>query len=107
MGEVHVCLLTRASKTKLKRSVCVQNKSTEGVLVNLPFVTFGIFQLQNWLWKTVCFQRGHLFQKCPGYFRIPTLCLRSSFAGLLLDWTRRRRATKQPLCFLNGLPCIA
>ncbi|XDA74933.1 hypothetical protein R6Z07F_005163 [Ovis aries] len=35
---------------------------------------------------------------------IPTLCLRSSVAGLLLDGTRRRRATKQPLCFLNGLP---
>lgn len=47
MGEVHVCLLTRASKTKLKRSVCVQNKSTEGVLVNLPFVTFGIFQVSS------------------------------------------------------------
>ena len=30
MGEVHVCLLTRAREAKLKRAACVQNKSTEG-----------------------------------------------------------------------------
>ncbi|XP_020946522.1 LIM domain only protein 3 isoform X2 [Sus scrofa] len=65
MGEVHVCLLRRARKAKLKRSAYVQNKSTERVLLNLPFVTFVIFQLQNWLWKTVCFQRDHQFQNAP------------------------------------------
>ena len=55
MGEVHVCLLTRASKTKLKRSAYVQNKSTEGVLVNLLFVTFGIFQVSS---AFCCFLEG-------------------------------------------------
>ncbi|XP_060162051.1 LIM domain only protein 3 isoform X2 [Globicephala melas] len=65
MGEVHVCLLRPARKAKLKRAAYVQNKPTEGVLINLPFVTFVIFQLQNWHWKTVCFQRGHLFQNAP------------------------------------------
>lgn len=47
MGEVHVCLLTPAREAKLKRSACVQNKSTEGVCINLPFVTFGIFQVSS------------------------------------------------------------
>lgn len=47
MGEVHVCLLRRARKAKLKRSAYVQNKSTERVLLNLPFVTFVIFQVSS------------------------------------------------------------
>lgn len=38
--------LPPAREAKLKRSACVQNKSTEGVCINLPpFVTFGIFQV--------------------------------------------------------------
>lgn len=47
MGEVHVCLLRRARKAKLKKSAYVQNKSTEGVLINLPSVTFVVFQVSS------------------------------------------------------------
>ena len=47
MGEAHVCLLRGARKAKLRKSAYVQSKSTEGVLINLLFVTFGIFQVSS------------------------------------------------------------